>query len=46
MEKMNFIELFCDSGAKITMCSSEGMPCLLYSFFYGHDDICMYLSLR
>ena len=45
-EKLNFIELFCDSGANLDTLSSEGMPCLLYSFFYGHDNICMYLSLR
>lgn len=45
-ENMTFIELFCDSGAVLETCSSEGLPTLLYSFFYGFDDLTMYLALR
>jgi len=38
--------MLCDHGAELDVVSSDGMTPLMFAGQRGHDEICMYLSLR
>ena len=45
-ESLWAIEMFCDHGCNINTPTSGGMTPIMYAAAEGHDEICMYLSLR